>query len=491
MNFDLRTVYVMDAALYLMLHGAIWVGLMRYRSRLVSMWSASGMVSAFGVACLGLYGIAPDWVVIVLGQVLMAAGNWGRQISLQCMMGCPSAGWMWGHGVFNGVYLLGSGAMYLGGVPMSVLTLVFYGFYALNLLEYVRIGRLMRASEAAPGAQSIEFAGYAFCISLGIKTIALLSGYGEFDLYVMAWDQVAVFVGQFVAISLINVGFLQVFIGQMHDARVQVEKALAQEQEKALLAQAHVKDLADLLQERVEIIRRLTLSNKSAGMGALMSNTAHEVNQPLAAIVLKAEMLEGMLGQPEHLDQAQALCRGVRDEAQKAATVISTLRNLFTLSRGKFEKLDFSALVQGVLGLVRGRAQTLGLVLQEEVQAGLHLTGDAIQLQQVVLNLLNNALDALGKRDAPGPARLSVRCGLVDGRIQLVVVDNGPGLSPALQQDIFKLFKSSARPAHGVGLWLSQAIVKSHQGLLRVESQAHVRTAFCLSLPAHDERLMV
>lgn len=489
MNLDLRTVYLMDAALYLMLHGAIWVGLARYRSGVVTLWSISGIVSALGIVFLGLRGIAPDWAVAIVGQVLMAAGNLGRQLALRRLMPASVKRWLIGHGCFNLAYLVATGAMFLDDSMWSYMVILFYGFYAVNLVEYILIGRAMRHSGLDAGAQAIETAGFAFTVSLGIKTVALVSGWGEFDLYIMAWDHVVVFVGQFVAISLINVGFLQVFVAEMHKARESAEQALQMEQQKAQLLRAHAHDLGELLNERAEIIRQLTLSNKSAGMGALMSNTAHEVNQPLSAIVLKSEMVESYLALPAHHHKIADLCRGIRDDVQKAAGVIRTLRNMFSLSRGRFENLNFSQLVLDVLAMVKTRSEQLGIRVEAQIDADVMLTGDAIQLQQVVLNLLNNAIDALTSVPVAQPA-LTVSCRVENGRVQLCVRDNGPGIDAEKRRDIFSLLKSHESGGSGVGLWLSQAIVKSHGGVLELVSAPDQGAEFCLRLPAHDPHLM-
>ena len=96
MIMDLRTIYLMDAALYLMLHAAIWVGLLSYRSRLVAAWSLSGIVSAAGLVFLGMRGVWPDWTLVICGQFLMAAGNFGRQITLRSMLGSIPRLWWWG-----------------------------------------------------------------------------------------------------------------------------------------------------------------------------------------------------------------------------------------------------------------------------------------------------------------------------------------------------------------------------------------------------------
>ena len=154
---------------------------------------------------------------------------------------------------------------------------------------------LARAYRQAAGVEIAYGAPAALAGTLGIKTAALLGGWGAVDLYEVSWDQAVVFGGQFVAVTMLSVGFMQIFVDQIHKGQIQAEQGLAREQERSALLLQHSEDLSVLLSEREEIIRQLTLSNKSAGMGALVASIAHELNQPLTTIVLKTELIESHL----------------------------------------------------------------------------------------------------------------------------------------------------------------------------------------------------
>jgi len=489
MNLDLRTIFLMDAALYLMLHGAIWVGLARHRSTLVALWSLSGMLSAIGLVFLGMRGVLPEWVVVVSGQVLMALGNWGRQISLRSMVGVPTRSWLWGQGLFNLAYLALNLGLFASKASDWLMLLVFYAFYTVNLAEYFRIGRDMRRAGVVNGPLAIEMASGAFCVSLGIKTIALAGGWGEVSLYAMAWDQTVVFAGQFVAISLINVGFIQAFVGEMHKARLQAEQELLLQQQKSDLLQKNAHALGELLREREEIIRQLTLSNKTAGMGALVASIAHELNQPLTTIVIKTELIDAHLQKDTGIGEARKIAALIRDDTLQAAAIIRTLRSMFTVGKGEFELLDFSDLIGHVLDVVRARAHACGIAMVIRCEKPMFMAGDATQLQQVVLNLLNNAMDALIDAQVRCPC-IRIHCAATDGFLLLRVEDNGPGIDSAQQEDVFALFKTSKSQGMGVGLWLSQAIVQSHGGRLEFESSPGQGAVFSLRLPMHERALV-
>ena len=489
LNIDVQTIFWMDAFLYLMLHAAIWYGMARYRSGLVTLWSVSGLFSAVGIFVLGSRGLLPDETVLLVGVLFMASGNFGRQVALRSLDGPVARPWLWGMASFNVLYLLLTYGYYFSGGSEAGVILIFYGFYTLNCFEYVVSGRRIAATHDPFGSRAVQSAGWLLTVTLGIKTVALLGGWGAADLYEMSWDQGVVFAGQFVAVSIINVGFMQIVVNQIHKAQILAEQSLAREQERSALLQQHSQDLSKLLSEREEIIRQLTLSNKSAGMGALVASIAHELNQPLTTIVLKTELIEAHLrkkADPGAAEaEAQKLAALIRDDTRHAAAIIRTLRSMFATGKGEFERMDLAALAQDVIDIVRARAERCGIELDVDLKTPLPMMGDVTQLQQVVLNVLNNAIDALVEK--PGqPSRIQVKGTLRPGFVDLSIADNGCGIDASQQADVFALFKTSKSEGMGVGLWLSQSIVTSHRGHLGFESVAGQGTVFLLSLPARE-----
>jgi signal transduction histidine kinase len=253
--------------------------------------------------------------------------------------------------------------------------------------------------------------------------------------------------------------------------------------------------LAALLTEREEIIRQLTLSNKSAGMGALVASFAHELNQPLAANLLHAELVQFKLEEAQReksmpdLDVLHKAIVAIVHDTQRAADIIRKLRNLFRMGRGEYEVLELDVLVQDVLDLVQSQMKSANIVWTVKLDANLHLHGDATQLQQVILNLLNNAIDALRESGLPHP-ELHIRGQAAGPFLALEVEDNGPGIGPERADDVFSLFKTSKSQGMGVGLWLSRSIVEVHGGRLNFQSEPGRRTVFTLRLPLLGEAML-
>jgi signal transduction histidine kinase len=489
LNLNVQTIFWLDAFLYLMLHVAIWYGLARFRSPVVVLWSVSGIFSALGLCVLG----SRDWlstdVMVGAGLFLMAVGNWGRQTALRSLNGPASRSWLWKSGVLNLGFLTLCYSLHFSGFPESTIMLVFYAFYTFNCLEYFFAGKRIALTHDKKGANSVKWAGLILSISLGIKTLAMLTGFGATDLYEASWDHAVVFVGQFTAMVMLCVGFMQIFVDQDHRSQMATEQQLAREQERASMALQHSQDLSVLLNEREEIIRQLTLSNKSAGMGALVASFAHELNQPLTANLLHAELLQAQLmaavqgvKQPD-LKTLHDVAEAMASDTQRAADIIRKLRNLFRMSKGEYTHLSLESLVSDVLELVRSKLNEADIMLTAEFDKNLLVNGDLTQLQQVVLNLLNNAIDAMVEGRTRYPhLRLSAKA--VDQYIDLQVQDNGKGVDPSRMEDVFSLFKTCKSEGMGVGLWLSRSIVEMHGGRLTFESEPGHRTVFTLRLPS-------
>jgi signal transduction histidine kinase len=489
LNLNVQTIFWLDAFLYLMLHVAIWYGLARFRSPVVVLWSVSGIFSALGLCVLG----SRDWlstdVMVGAGLFLMAVGNWGRQTALRSLNGPASRSWLWKSGVLNLGFLTLCYSLHFSGFPESTIMLVFYAFYTFNCLEYFFAGKRIALTHDKKGANSVKWAGLILSISLGIKTLAMLADVGATDLYEASWDHAVVFVGQFTAMVMLCVGFMQIFVDQDHRSQMATEQQLAREQERASMALQHSQDLSVLLNEREEIIRQLTLSNKSAGMGALVASFAHELNQPLTANLLHAELLQAQLmaavqgvKQPD-LKTLHDVAEAMVSDTQRAADIIRKLRNLFRMGKGEYSPLNLEPLVSDVLELVRSKLNEADIMLTTEFDKNLLVNGDLTQLQQVVLNLLNNAIDAMVEGRTRYPhLRLSAKA--VDQYIDLQVQDNGKGVDPSRMEDVFSLFKTSKSEGMGVGLWLSRSIVEMHGGRLTFESEPGHRTVFTLRLPS-------
>jgi signal transduction histidine kinase len=328
----------------------------------------------------------------------------------------------------------------------------------------------------------------------------MMADLGAKDIYDPGIDQYVMIAGQFIAITLINIGFLRIFLDLREQKNVKIERNLAAAEAEASMLERHRIELQNLLTEREEIIRQLTLSNKTAGMGALVASLAHELNQPLCAIRLNAQLVERKLNMPElDVNGARKFLDSVIMDNRRAADIITKLRGMFENSDRDQGRVNLDDIIKDTLALVAPRAKEENVTLHAQLATGFSIQGDATQLQQVILNLLNNAFDALDALNTSNtinsldrlnaeenlPKIISIRSELNDDRLLIYVEDNGIGIPDELQSSVFELFKTNKAQGMGVGLWLSKTVINAHRGDIRFTSTPGEGTLFEVSLPTH------
>jgi len=209
-----------------------------------------------------------------------------------------------------------------------------------------------------------------------------------------------------------------------------------------------------------------------SGIGQLSSALAHELNQPLGAILRNAEAAELFLKQkPPDLEEVQDILADIQRDERRATAVIERMRQLLRRQEPEFGALAVNELLDQLELLVRSEFQARGARLEVRVPRDLpRVTGDAVRLQQVFLNLLLNSLDAVASQ--PKERRLIVitasRSG--DRLVELAVTDRGAGIAPDLLARVFEPFHTTKPKGIGIGLAISKAIVESHGGQITAEN---------------------
>jgi PAS domain S-box-containing protein len=226
-----------------------------------------------------------------------------------------------------------------------------------------------------------------------------------------------------------------------------------------------------------------------ATLGTLTASIAHEVNQPLSGIITNAGTCLRMLAaEPPDIDGARETTRRTIRDGNRASDVITRLRALFSKKEFTLESLDLNEATQEVVALSLSDLQRNRVVLQSELSDDLPaITGDRIQLQQVILNLLRNASDAMvGVRDRPRQLLIRTERESVD-RVRLTVRDAGVGLDRQSMDKLFDAFYTTKSGGMGIGLSVSRSIVERHHGRLWAEPNDGPGASFSFSLPRSPE----
>lgn len=237
-----------------------------------------------------------------------------------------------------------------------------------------------------------------------------------------------------------------------------------------------------LRREEVAHLSRVTM------LGELSGSLAHELNQPLAAILSNAQAAQRMLlRNPDDLTEIREILADIVDNDRRAGDVIRRLRNLLRKDTQSLAAVDVNETIRECLRLLRHDLRNRGVVVALDLAPGLPaVKGDQVQLQQVLLNLIFNASDAMAQMES---RRMTFRTLRLDGHVRITVADEGPGIPAEMIEQVFQPFQTSKPNGLGLGLAICRTIIESHHGKLWAENGQDSRGArFHIELPPLDAR---
>jgi PAS domain S-box-containing protein len=223
-------------------------------------------------------------------------------------------------------------------------------------------------------------------------------------------------------------------------------------------------------------------------MGELTASLAHEVNQPIAAAVTDANTcLRWLMRDQPDLEEARAAASRVVKDATRAAEIISRVRLLFRKGTPQREWVDVNELIQELIVLLRSEATRYSIALWTELAPDLpQIMGDSVQLQQVMMNLIINSIDAM--KDVDGTRELAIKSQRADNeQLMVSISDTGVGLPPQQTDQIFNAFFTTKPHGTGMGLRISRSIVESHGGRLWASDNFPRGASFSFTLPTKAE----
>ena len=241
-----------------------------------------------------------------------------------------------------------------------------------------------------------------------------------------------------------------------------------------------------LAEEALDKVRsELAHVTRVMSLGALTASIAHEVNQPLSGIITNASTCLRMLAaDPPNVEGARETARRTIRDGNRAADVIARLRALFSKKATATEAVDLNEAAREILALVSADLLRSRIDLRAELgSAPLLVTGDRVQLQQVILNLVRNASDAMSGVDDRPRSLLIKTCEEEDERARLTVQDAGVGFEPHGAERLFDAFYTTKSDGMGIGLSVSRSIIESHGGKLWAAANDGPGATFSFSIP--------
>jgi signal transduction histidine kinase/ligand-binding sensor domain-containing protein len=232
----------------------------------------------------------------------------------------------------------------------------------------------------------------------------------------------------------------------------------------------------------------LTRASRVTSMGELTASLAHEVNQPIAAAVISVNACLRWLSRDQpNVEEARGAAGRIAQDVKRAGEIINRVRLLFKKGTLQRELVDLNEIIREMTLLLHSEALRSAVLVRTELAEGLpQVMGDRVQLQQVLMNLMMNSIDAM--RDVEGRRELTIQSQHGDdGQVTISVSDTGIGLPPQQADKIFNAFFTTKAHGTGMGLRISRSIVESHQGRLWAVDNPPRGARFCFTLPSNSE----
>lgn len=256
--------------------------------------------------------------------------------------------------------------------------------------------------------------------------------------------------------------------------------------EQLLTEMAERKRAEDAYYEAQAELARVT---RMSALGALAASISHEVNQPLAAVVTNADACSMWLSRdPPNLEEARMAVDSIAREGTRASDVVRHIRAMFTKATPERTRVEINGLIREVIALMQLQASRNSVQVETELETDLPpVIGDRVQLQQVMMNLVLNGIEAMSAV-ADRPRRLVI-CSVRQGSEEVLVVvrDCGVGIDPKNDKRIFDAFFTTKAQGMGMGLSISHSVIEAHDGRLWASANSDFGTTFQFTLPVGRE----
>ena len=240
--------------------------------------------------------------------------------------------------------------------------------------------------------------------------------------------------------------------------------------------------LVRLINEKNQFLQGLMSSNRALGISALANSLAHQLSQPITGVILQTESVKRSLSYKGDQENSVQILNTVTEQLGKVTALINNLRKLFGAHELEFKDFYLKEACDEVLEFIEPTLKSKNISLVKSYEGNLVTFGSAIQIQQVLINIFNNAIDAI--ENAKTESReIGLRIYQDQATAVIAIKDTGTGIAPDIASMIFELYQSTKADGLGIGLWLCKAIIDKHEGKIAVLNNPLGGTIFEIYLP--------
>jgi signal transduction histidine kinase len=476
LNIDIASLYLILALFFFLLPIAVYVATAEFRDRQVYWWCIGGLGTSLGFLLVGLRDHIPDVLSFYVAHVFFAIGFSFRSLSLRLDISTNIQRTVLIYAVIGTTYVLVFSFLVYTQATESLRLSWAHAYLVLMSFDLLFISQSIYRELKNKGGKLIAWMAIFILIGLLVRMVGYHSALGGVGVFEKGMDQYIGIFSILFGYVLGNFGFVQLRFEKFWEIKKVTDAQLADTHSKN-------KTLEDILEEKNALMRTLSLSAKANSMGTMLGAIAHEINQPLSAIRLNTEMLMTLNRRSGDREGFQESLEHILEDNDRAAVVVSSLRKFFVKGSSEFAPLDMSHLVIDAHRILLPEARLQGVNVQADIEEDLWVKADQNQLQMVVLNLINNAVDAV--TSVSGEKLVFIRLFQRENSIIFEVSDNGFGVPSDRIATIFELFHTTKEKGMGMGLWLSRAIMDSHEGSIRLLKGPEDETLFQVALPAY------
>jgi signal transduction histidine kinase len=461
--FHVSTVFLLLGLLYLILPITVWMALVKQPSRGITLWCLGGVILGIGLILVGLRAVLPVVVSYPIANLVMWSG-----ISIQIAALRYSLGQNTSIRIIFSLLMLSLGAFEFCRQILQNSVLRFTCSMFIFTLAFTYISYLGWHISKRYQLRSARWFSFVYSITsivMFIRISRALLGLAEPDVISQGVD----------SYLTVAAGFLISILGNFAYVGVVLEASTRREMD-AVAQRARQDESIRLSEQIAQLERQRTL-------GTMSSSFAHELSQPLTAILMDAQAIKSSVVAGEsNMKEIVESVEEIEKNTYRTVTLVERIRNFIRPAQNEYERVDLRTVLQDVANLlayeIRKNNMKIDLQLDEE---SCFVEGDRVQLSQIVLNVYRNAIQAMQETKNK---RITVTLETVDERIVLRVRDFGSGIADELKDKIGQPFMTTKKDGLGVGLSISRTIAEMHSGSLNISNVVDGGAIVELNLPA-------